>query len=138
MSRIYFTDRDLGKQFPDILRAGGLDVRRHADFFSPDCPDETWLKEVGRHQWVALSHDRRIRYKPNEKAAVIRHGVALLVIIGKASLPELARSVLNTIPAIESFLGGHSPPFIAKVYRAESTKLKENPNTPGRIEYWFP
>jgi hypothetical protein len=30
VSRTYFTDRDLGKQFPAILRAAGLAVERHA------------------------------------------------------------------------------------------------------------
>jgi hypothetical protein len=138
LSRIYFTDRDLGKQFPEILRAGGLDVRRHADLFPPTCPDEAWLEAIGKRQWVALTHDRRIRYKPNEQAAVIRHGVALLVIIGKATLPDLAKSFLMTILAVEAFLDGYSPPFIAKVYRAEGAKLERNPDSPGRIEYWFP
>lgn len=118
MSRIYFTDRDLGKRFPEILRVGGLDVRRHADLFPPTCPDEVWLKDVGRRGWVAVTHDRRIRYKPNERAAVIRHSVMLLIAVGKAPFPELARSFLATISRIESFLDAHSPPFIAKVYRA--------------------
>ena len=30
MSRAYFTDRDLGKRFGEILKAGGLTVERHA------------------------------------------------------------------------------------------------------------
>ena len=29
LSVVFFTDRDLGKQFPDILRAAGLNVERH-------------------------------------------------------------------------------------------------------------
>jgi hypothetical protein len=74
LSRVYFTDRDLGKRFPEILRAGGLDVRRHVDLFPPACPDEVWLEDVGRRQWVAVTHDRRIRYKPNEQAAVVIQG----------------------------------------------------------------
>jgi hypothetical protein len=36
---VYFTDRDLGKRFPEILRASGL---------NPETPDEVWLEEVGK------------------------------------------------------------------------------------------
>lgn len=64
MSRVFFTDRDLGKQFPARLREAGLQVERHADHFQPATPDEVWLPEVGRRGWVVLTHDERIRYKP--------------------------------------------------------------------------
>ena len=63
MTRVYFTDRDLGKRFGEILKAGGLTVERHGDHFAPDTPDEAWLAEVGRRGWIVLTHDRRIRYK---------------------------------------------------------------------------
>src|SRR5436190_9605130 len=127
VSRTYFTDRDLGKRFGEILKAGGLNVERHADHFAPDTPDEVWLAEIGRRGWIALTHDRRIRYKPNERDAVMRHAVALLVIVGHASFPELAHGFVATIPRIEQFLASHRPPFIAKVYRPTPDK-----NTPGR------
>ena len=67
MSFVYFTDRDLGKRFPDILRSSGLTVEAHGDHFAPDTPDEAWLEAVGKRGWIALTHDRRIRYKPNER-----------------------------------------------------------------------
>ena len=65
MSVVFFTDRDLGLQFPSILRDAGLSVERHADHFAPACPDDVWLGEVARRAWIALTHDTRIRYKPN-------------------------------------------------------------------------
>lgn len=102
MNHTYFTDRDLGKRFGEILKAGGLTVERHADHFAHDTLDEVWLAEVGKRGWIALTHDRRIRYKPNERDAVMRHGVALLVIVGNAPFPDLARSFVATIPSISS------------------------------------
>ena len=72
MTRIYFTDRDLGKRFGEILKSGGLTVERHDDHFAPDTSDEVWLAEVGKRGWIALTHDSRIRYKPNERDAVMR------------------------------------------------------------------
>lgn len=86
MNPTYFTDRDLGKKFPEILRAAGLQVERHADHFQHDTPDEEWLREIGNRRWIAVTHDARIRYKPNEKRAVVENRVALLVIVGHAPL----------------------------------------------------
>jgi hypothetical protein len=136
LSRVYFTDRDLGKRFGEILKDGGLMVERHADHFAPDTPDEVWLAEVGGRGWIALTHDSRIRYKPNERDAVIRHGVSLLVIVGKAPFPELARSFVATLPSVEHFLAGHNPPFIAKVYRPSPADLRQG-STAGRVELWY-
>jgi hypothetical protein len=138
LSRVYFTDRDLGKQFGGILKSEGLRVERHADHFRHDTPDEEWLAEVGRRGWIALTHDGRIRYKPTERDAVMRHGVALLVIVGKAPFPELARAFVTTLPRIERFLVSHAPPFIAKVYRPPPGDTTGNAASPGRIELWYP
>lgn len=138
MTLVFFTDRDLGTLFPEILKGAGFPVERHRDHFAPACPDEDWLAEVGRRQWVALTHDARIRYKPNELAAVIRHRVRLLVIIGKAPFPDLAASFVTTRSRIEAFLEGVDAPIIAKVYRATPAELAMNPAAAGRIERWYP
>lgn len=93
-----------------------------------------------RHRGVWLdcvAHDRRIRYKPNELTAVVEHRVPLLVIVGRAPYPELARSFVATLPRIERFLSEHSPPFIAKVYRPAPAALQADPGTPGRVELWY-
>jgi hypothetical protein len=134
---VYFTDRDLGKRFPEILRANGLNVERHADHFAPETPDAVWLEEVGKRGWIAITHDQRIRYKPNERDAVMRHRVALLVVVGKAPFPDLARAFVATLPRIEDFLAEREPPFIAKVYRAAVTDGLRGA-TIGRVELWQP
>jgi predicted nuclease of predicted toxin-antitoxin system len=138
LSFVYFTDRDLGLRFPDILRNAGLAAERHRDHFAQDAADEDWLAEVGKRGWVAITHNSRIRYTPNEKAAVIRHGVRLLVVIGQAPYAQLAESFVSTLPRIESFLANHAAPLIAKVYRASPAELARNPSAPGRIERWYP
>lgn len=138
MSRVYFTDRDLGKRFPEILAQAGLKVERHVDHFPSDCKDETWLRAVAARGWIAITHDRRIRYKPNELAAVINHRVSLLVVVGSAPYPELAHSFVFTRHRIESFLNRHEPPFIAKVYRASPSEIAENPEAPGSVALWYP
>lgn len=138
MSVVFFTDRDLGVRFPEILRGAGLSVEQHRDHFAPDCPDEVWLADIGRRGWVAVTHDRRIRYKPNELAAIKRHSVRLLVVVGKVPFPALATSFVNTAPRIERFLEKHPPPLIAKVYRASPADLARDAAAPGRVERWYP
>jgi hypothetical protein len=138
LTLVFFTDRDLGAAFPEILRAAGLTVERHRDHFAPDCPDEDWLADIGKRDWVALTHDARIRYKPNELAAVIQHRVRLLVIVGKATFPDLATSFVATRERIEAFLENAPRAVIAKVYRASPADLAQNPAAAGRIERWYP
>lgn len=136
-ARTFFTDRNLGKKFPEILAAAGLAVERHADHFRHDCPDEEWLAEIGGRQWVAITHDARIRYKPNELSAVLRCNVALLVVEGVASHLDLARNFVATAVKIDRFLANHPPPFIAKIYRPTAAELVRNPRAHGRIEDWY-
>lgn len=138
MSHVFFTDRDLGNQFPDILAAAGIDVERHRDHFPHDCPDDIWLREIGVRGWVAITHNSRIRYTPNELASVMDNGVALLVVIGKAAYPDLARSFVTSHARVEAFLGRHEPPFIAKVYRPNPAEVARRPDAPGRVELWYP
>jgi hypothetical protein len=138
LSRVFFTDRDLGKQFPEILRSAGLAVEQHADRFAPDTPDEVWLAEVGKLGWIALTHDRRIRYKPNERDAVMRNSVGLMVIVGAAPFPDLARAFVASLPRVDDFLVRHEPPFIAKVYRPGRGDDERSTVAHGRIELWYP
>ena len=135
---VFFTDRDLGLRFPEILKDAGLVVERHRDHFAPDASDEEWLAQIGTRRWEALTHNSRIRYTPNEREAVIRYGIRLLVIIGHAPYPDLARSFVATRHRIERFLDKHHPPFIARVYRTSPAELAKNLLAPGRIERWFP
>ena len=138
MSFVYFTDRDLGKRFPNILQDAGLTVERHADHFVHNAPDEEWLAEVSARGWIALTHDQRIRYTPNELQAVIRHRVSLLVIIGHAPIPDLAHAFVATLPRIERFLMQYEPPFIAKVYRPSPAETTRRATARGRIDLWYP
>ncbi|MEA2344760.1 MAG: hypothetical protein QOF63_2929 [Thermoanaerobaculia bacterium] len=138
MSRIYFTDRDLGKTFPQILVDAGLVVERHSDLFPPDGPDEQWLEYCGKNGRIAVTHNQRIRYTPNELAAVVRHRVALLVVIGHAPFPDLARHFVNSMRRIEAFVDAHEPPYIAKVYRAAPLENAKKPAAAGSVSLWYP
>lgn len=138
MTQIYFTDRDLGKQFPRILAEAGVEVERHGDLFQPAGSDEEWLEHCGAKGRIAISHNSRIRYVPNELEAVKRFKVRLLILVGQVPTAELAHNFVRTLPRIEAFLVGRSPPFIGKVYRASPGDLAKSQTAPGRVELWFP
>ncbi len=138
MNRVFFTDRDLGKQFPAILAEAGLTVERHGDLFSPEGSDEQWLEHCGTSGRVALSHNKYIRYVPNELAAVLRFRVPLIILVGQAPSAELARTFVQSVHRVEAFLRAHQAPFIAKLYRPGPAELAKNASAAGRVELWYP
>lgn len=83
--------------------------------------------------WVAITHDMRIRYKPNERDAVVRSRVKLLVVIGKAPFAELALNFVNALPKIDRFLARNDAPLIAKIYRPSPGQLAANPGAMGDV-----
>lgn len=136
MNNVFFTDRDLGKQFPNLLLQAGISVEKHADHFADAAKDEEWLTEIGRRGWYVITHDQRIRYRPHEKAAVMQAGVGLFVVIGTAPFAELAKNFIVTLPKIEKFIKEHQRPFIAKIYRPSESLKSIDPDYPGRVEMW--
>ena len=137
MRREYFTDRNLGRQFALILADAGLTVHRHDEHFAHDTKDDEWLTAIGKCGWIAITHDQRIRYKPNELRAVVEASVTLLVVIGKAPFPELATTFVRTVPAIETFLARHQPPLIAKIYRPSPGHTDKRDGA-GKVDIWYP
>lgn len=59
MTLVFFTDRDLGTLFPEILKGTGFTVERHRDHFPPDFLDEDWLAEVGKREQAAIDRGPR-------------------------------------------------------------------------------
>lgn len=37
---VFFSDRDLAREFPALLVAAGVRIERHDDHFGPETPDE--------------------------------------------------------------------------------------------------
>lgn len=100
MAVVFFTDRDLGKRFPAILRDAGLAVERHGDHFAPDADDVEWIAEVARRGWTAVTHDKAISRRHNERNAVLAASLGLLIVVGAAPYRELAENFVVTLPRI--------------------------------------
>jgi hypothetical protein len=87
---VFFTDRDLGRRFPALLREAGVLVEQHDDHFGPDTRDEEWIGEIGQLGWVALSRDARIRYSPLALNVLMEKGTQLFVLVGKLTTDATA------------------------------------------------
>ncbi len=98
--------------------------------------DDEWIAKVASKGWVAITHDKNIRRRPNERDAVFQSRLALLVVVGGAPTAVLAENFIATLPAIERFLRKHPAPFIARVYRPAPSDLKKR-RPVGRIEMWL-
>ena len=82
----YFVDRSLGRhRVPEALRAAGWILRTHYEVFGDrdeDVPDVEWLELCSREALVVLTADKRLRYRPEEIAAIRRHRVKAFVLVG--------------------------------------------------------
>lgn len=137
MNPVFFSDRDLGKSFPRILNEAGIKVEPHADHFADNATDVEWLTSIGVRGWLALTHNKRIRYIPNERDAVMHAGVGLFILIGKVPSKELAQNFINTISRVRNFIEHNPPPFITKIHRPSKVEREKRPDCPGRVELWL-
>jgi hypothetical protein len=115
----FFIDRCLGsKKIVLALRQAGLTVEVHDDHFAPDALDVDWLPQVGAWGWVVLTKDANISRRTLEKMAVARAGVRLFILAAQnLASADMIDILVRAIEPIKSFVGNHSAPFIAKIYR---------------------
>lgn len=116
---MFFADRNLGVRiFPAILRAQGLTVHLHQDYFDQDAADVDWMPEVARRGWPIISPDIRISRDRLEVEAIMTSGAAVFCLAGgHLTGEEKARNFLRCLPQIASVLERTPPPFIARVYQ---------------------
>jgi hypothetical protein len=72
----FFVDRSLGRYaVPEAVRALGYAVHTLASVYGEQqgqtVEDVTWLREAGRHDWVVLLKDDRVRRRPAERDALV-------------------------------------------------------------------
>lgn len=61
---VFFLDESLdGPTVSAALREAGATIVRATERFDRGTPDEVWLADAGKHNWVVLTRDKRIRYR---------------------------------------------------------------------------
>lgn len=119
LSLTFFTDRDLGKAVPRLLRESGLTVERYFDHFDDArrVPDNEWLRYTAERQWVALSHDDNIRHDREAIRTVMESSGRLFILRGKIPSTDLAAMFLQAERTVVDCLTRHRQAFIANVRR---------------------
>jgi PIN like domain len=116
----FFTDRDLGKLVPRLLRESGLLVERYSDHFQEsNVTDQEWLAFAAQRGWVALSHDKNIRRDPVAVDTIMTEGGRLFIIRGVLTGAEKAEIVLDALGSVRRLIGEHQDEaFIGVIRRA--------------------
>jgi hypothetical protein len=109
----------------DALLALGFRVELHKNHFNPGTEDAVWLGVVAKKKWIAVTRDQRIRYRPNEIAAVRASGARMVFITGgNLGSIDLATLLTNHAMKLEKFTEQHNGPFMATLTRSGSlTKI---------------
>jgi hypothetical protein len=120
----FFVDRSLGRhQVPGALRAAGWALRTHREVYGDrdeEVPDAEWLEYCGREELAVLSKDKRLRYRPQEIAAIGEHRVRAFVLTsGNLRAAAQARRFMDSRARIEDACEA-SGPF---VYAVQATRI---------------
>lgn len=103
--RVFFDSSVLGAAFILSDEWSSIVYPGHPDWpLKQDAVDEVWLALVGDLGWVAVFRDRRIRYRPAERDALVRHAVRAVSITTKSDLTNAAKATLigNHMTKIEA------------------------------------
>jgi predicted nuclease of predicted toxin-antitoxin system len=104
-----------------------LAIEIHDDHFSRDEEDHVWLDEVGKRNWVVLTKDQRLRYRPLELAALRASRARVFVLVaGNLTGEDVAEAFVAVLPRMARILRERSGPFIARINRVGAvTRIDE-------------
>ena len=103
---------------PAALKVGGLRIEPYAKHFKSDhVADGEWLRYVGERGWIALTHNKKIRWEQDQLSDLMTNGVRAFFIIGKGPHSAFAAAVLRNIRKVKSLLLQQPGPFAARIYQ---------------------
>jgi hypothetical protein len=123
----FFVDRSLGKSIVEGLRAIGLTVHSMADVYGEKraqlLPDEVWLRDAGKNDWIVLTKDDAIRRRPVERDALIEAAVRVFCLTNRnmRGAEQTERFISNRHRILRQ--AGKSGPYIYGVYEKNLKRL---------------
>ncbi len=71
---------------------------------------------MGERGWIVLTKDTRIRYRPNEKQALLAAGVrAFAFTSGSLSGAQMNDAIVKALPRMQKLLAAHPHAFVARI-----------------------
>lgn len=112
-----FIDRSIPKGVASALKAVRSDVYWLEDIFPPDTSELTWLPVAGANDWLVILRDKKVRTRPGERAAIIKHGVGCFIINQKKNPTrwDYFKLLAKTLDKMEEYFATAERPFIYKV-----------------------
>ena len=78
----FFIDNNLGYQLAKGMKGFGEQVIHLTEKFSPDADDGLWLEYVGTNDFILVTRDQRIRWRPAELSALKTYKVGAFFLGG--------------------------------------------------------
>lgn len=89
--------------------------------FPRNVADEVWLEFIGKKSFVALTKDRKIRWRKSEKIQVEKYnGRVFILTRGNFTGKEMAEIFGQSLRRMCNFIKKTPPPFIATVSKSGS------------------
>jgi hypothetical protein len=97
----------------DVLYPGGP----RCPITTPGAKDHEWLPVAGRHGWVVLMRDKRVRARPGERQALVKNSVRAFILTGAGNYSRWRTLdlLVRRWPDIESAAAVEIPPYICTV-----------------------
>jgi hypothetical protein len=113
----FYFDRSIGKAVPRALREVGLHVAYHAERYpgEPALADDRWIGDASRSGEIIIHKDKRIRYRPEERAAFVRAGARMFLLGGNLNRFDMLRVLLIAWPEMMRLAESEAPPFIYRI-----------------------
>ena len=121
---VLFLDRNLGKfQISAYLRARHMRVEVHDDYLPGDAPDEAWIKLVGQKNWVAITEDKGIKYRPNIHFVKTYAARVICITMRGAKAKDRAELLFQYRYRLARFVQKTQPPFVARINKSGHISL---------------
>lgn len=109
----YVDESIFSKALVAELTAAGIAFDRVGVTVPFGAQDDVWLSHCGRHSYVALTRDQRIRYRPLERQALIDHGVACFTFThGQATARQCAARIIALAASMIEIACREPRPFL--------------------------
>jgi hypothetical protein len=114
------------KKLLDALRQNGVIIHRYGDYFQPQRPDTEWMAFLAERGWAVLTTDKRIRYRPLERAAVESNRIAMFRFTSNMGSDKMVTALLHGLPKMRRLYDSHPRPFIATISEAGIVEVRES------------
>ena len=109
---------------PDAIRKAGLRVELMDDHFDHKSQDDYWIPRVAANGWIIVTKDKRILYKPPERAAIERSGAHYVSVVAKdRSGPQIAAAVGKWIARVDETIHAAGSPSWFRIRMTEAQLL---------------